>query len=89
MWSLGCVLAEMMMGRPLFAGRDEIEQIICIIEVLGLPPSYMLERSNKRGVVLDGLRKNNSTKSKIPGSKPLKYLITADHVFMDLLASKI
>ena len=88
-WSLGCVLAEMMMGRPLFAGRDEIEQIVAIIEVLGLPPSYMIEKSNKRGVILESLRKNNSSKGKIPASKPLKSLITADNLFMDLVSSKI
>ena len=89
MWSLGCVLVEMMMGRPLFAGRDEIEQIVAIIEVLGLPPSYMIERSNKKGLMLESLRKNNSSKGKIPASKPLKSLITADNLFMDLVTSKI
>ena len=88
-WSLGCVLAEMIMGRPLFAGKDEIEQIVVIVEVLGLPPSYMIEKSKKRGVILESLRKNNSSRGRAPGSKPLKSLFTADNLLMDLITSKV
>lgn len=88
-WSLGCVLAEMVIGRPLFAGRDEIDQILCIIEVLGLPPAYMLDRSAKRGAILENLRKSTGQgKGKIPASKPLKSVIGGDSCFTDLVSSK-
>ncbi|RLN27664.1 putative cyclin-dependent kinase F-2 [Panicum miliaceum] len=33
-WLLGCVLAELLRGRPLFEGRDEVEQLWAIYEVL-------------------------------------------------------
>ncbi|XP_039840943.1 putative cyclin-dependent kinase F-2 [Panicum virgatum] len=33
-WSLGCVMAELLAGRPLFEGRDEVEQLWAIYEVL-------------------------------------------------------
>lgn len=36
MWSLGCILYELFVGFPLFAGEDEKEQMQCIMEVKGL-----------------------------------------------------
>ncbi|XP_072810527.1 dual specificity tyrosine-phosphorylation-regulated kinase 4 isoform X3 [Vicugna pacos] len=32
MWSLGCIMAELFTGRPLFPGEDEAEQLACIME---------------------------------------------------------
>ncbi|KAF9507751.1 hypothetical protein BS47DRAFT_1373814 [Hydnum rufescens UP504] len=38
MWSVGCIMAEMVMtGRPLFPGDSEIDQIFKIFKVLGTP----------------------------------------------------
>ncbi|KAJ2719934.1 serine/threonine protein kinase, CMGC, dual-specificity [Coemansia sp. Benny D115] len=45
MWSLGCIVAELLTGYPLFPGENEREQLASIIEVLGPPPAYMLERA--------------------------------------------
>lgn len=36
-WSVGCILAEMITGRPLFPGRDYHNQISLILDVLGTP----------------------------------------------------
>ncbi|GAB1519107.1 hypothetical protein RhiTH_002173 [Rhizoctonia solani] len=36
-WSVGCVLAEMLSGKPLFPGRDYHHQLSLILEVLGTP----------------------------------------------------
>lgn len=36
-WSTGCVIAELELGRPLFPGRTEIEQIDLICRTLGNP----------------------------------------------------
>jgi serine/threonine protein kinase len=44
MWSLGCILSELYTGYPLFAGENEVEQMQCIMEVLGVPPSKSFTR---------------------------------------------
>ncbi|KAG2494353.1 hypothetical protein HYH03_007410 [Edaphochlamys debaryana] len=36
-WSLGCIMAELLMGKPLFDGQGEIEQLDKICSVLGTP----------------------------------------------------
>ena len=41
-WSLGCILAELVTGIPIFPGEDEADQLACIIELLGKPPSSAL-----------------------------------------------
>ena len=46
MWSLGCILAEMHTGEPLFSGSDQFDQIQKIVKLLGMVPSQMLERSS-------------------------------------------
>jgi glycogen synthase kinase 3 beta len=35
MWSVGCVIAEMVLGKPLFAGKTQNDQLVEIIKVLG------------------------------------------------------
>lgn len=45
MWSLGCILAELVTGHPLLPGEDEGDQLACIIELLGRPPTSLLQQS--------------------------------------------
>ncbi|KAM3187247.1 Dual specificity tyrosine-phosphorylation-regulated kinase 1B [Hymenolepis weldensis] len=47
MWSLGCILVELHTGEPLFAGQHELDQMLKIIEVLGMLPSYLIEKSRR------------------------------------------
>lgn len=42
MWSVGCVLAEMWTGEPLFRGENSKHQFIKIMEVCGTPNSWDL-----------------------------------------------
>ena len=41
-WALGCIYAELLLGRPLFAGRDEVDQLHRIMAVLGKPPDAFI-----------------------------------------------
>lgn len=40
-WSVGCIFAEMVNGRPLFTGRAEVDQLVKIFKVLGTPTEAM------------------------------------------------
>ncbi|CAF1715035.1 unnamed protein product [Brassica oleracea var. botrytis] len=37
MWSGGCVMAELLLGQPLFPGESGIDQLVEIIKILGTP----------------------------------------------------
>ena len=36
-WSMGCVIAELVLGRPLFPGSSPSDQLVEIIKILGTP----------------------------------------------------
>jgi mitogen-activated protein kinase 15 len=37
MWSVGCILAEMFLGKPVFPGNSTLNQVERILELLGKP----------------------------------------------------
>jgi len=37
LWAIGCILAELLTGKPLFPGRDYSDQLQLILNVLGTP----------------------------------------------------
>ncbi|KAI5356928.1 putative serine/threonine-protein kinase, active [Septoria linicola] len=49
MWSLGCIVVELFLGLPLFPGSSEYNQVSRITEMLGLPPTWMLEVGKQSG----------------------------------------
>lgn len=46
MWILGCILAEMHTGEPLFSGSDQFDQMQKIVKILGMIPSSMLDKAS-------------------------------------------
>ncbi|WIA15692.1 hypothetical protein OEZ85_002317 [Tetradesmus obliquus] len=91
MWSFGCILAELFMGYPLFPGEDETEQLLCIMEIMGLPPAYLVESASRSKVFFDShgnpsIVPNSRGKVRNPGSKSLwSVLRCQDPVFVDFL----
>ncbi|XP_067121428.1 homeodomain-interacting protein kinase 2 isoform X4 [Centruroides vittatus] len=47
MWSLGCVIAELFLGWPLYPGSSEYDQIRYISQTQGLPAEHMLNAATK------------------------------------------
>ncbi|XP_047141776.1 mitogen-activated protein kinase 1 isoform X1 [Hydra vulgaris] len=56
-WSVGCILAEMLSNRPLFPGKHYLDQLNLILNVLGSPDKESLEfiRNLKAKSYLQGL----------------------------------
>jgi len=42
-WSAGCIFAEMLDGKPLFPGKDHVNQFSIITELLGTPPDDVMQ----------------------------------------------
>ena len=45
-WSLGCVMAELVLGQPVFPGESGVDQLVEIIKVLGTPTKEQLLSMN-------------------------------------------
>ncbi|CAK7272102.1 mitogen activated protein kinase 2 [Sporothrix epigloea] len=43
-WSVGCILAELLGSRPVFKGRDYVDQLNQILQILGTPNEETLSR---------------------------------------------
>lgn len=39
MWSMGCIIGEMMLGKPIFPGSSTLNQLDRIMELTGRPTS--------------------------------------------------
>jgi glycogen synthase kinase 3 beta len=46
-WSAGCVLAELLLGVPLFPGESGVDQLVEIIKVLGTPTLDEIQSMNQ------------------------------------------
>ncbi|KAH0865468.1 hypothetical protein HID58_082679 [Brassica napus] len=48
MWSVGCVMAELFLGHPLFPGETSVDQLVEIIKILGTPAREEIKNMNPR-----------------------------------------
>ncbi|KZS89864.1 kinase-like protein [Sistotremastrum niveocremeum HHB9708] len=92
MWSLGCILAELFTGFPIFPGENEQEQLSCIMEVLGLPDKELINRSSRRRLFFDSTGQprpvvNSKGRRRRPGTKSLAQVLRCDdEAFVDFVA---
>ncbi|KAM0284617.1 hypothetical protein ACHAO9_009134 [Fusarium lateritium] len=92
MWSVGCILAELYTGVPIFPGENEQEQLACIMEVFGPPEKHLIEKSTRKKLFFDSMGKPRLTVSskgrrRRPSSKTLQQVLKCDdEVFLDFLA---
>ncbi|KAG1144886.1 hypothetical protein G6F37_004956 [Rhizopus arrhizus] len=91
MWSLGCILAELYTGIPLFPGENEQEQLACIMEIMGVPDIELIQSSERRHLFFDRRGEprivcNSRGKKRRPGSKCLSQALRcSDPLFLDFI----
>ncbi|XP_026474108.1 dual specificity tyrosine-phosphorylation-regulated kinase 2 isoform X2 [Ctenocephalides felis] len=91
MWSLGCILAELYTGYPIFPGENEVEQLACVMEVLGTPPEELINAATRRRLFFDSKNNprcvtNSKGKKRRPGTRPLSSALRcSDPLFIDFV----
>lgn len=87
MWSLGCILVELITGRPIFAAKNERDLLIYHMEVCGVPPAHVLERASRASefFVRDGeggyrpiATSDRKGRSRLPGTRSLQSVVQCD-----------
>lgn len=92
MWSLGCILAELYTGFPIFPGENEQEQLSCIMEVLGVPDKEFVNKSSRKRLFFEpnGAPRqvtNSKGRKRRPGTKTLSQVLRSnDEEFVDFIA---
>ncbi|KAH9901650.1 hypothetical protein C8Q73DRAFT_253672 [Cubamyces lactineus] len=94
MWSLGCIMAELYTGFPIFPGENEQEQLACIMEVLGVPDKDFINRSSRKRLFFvdtTGAPRpvvNSKGKRRRPGTKTLAQALKnpQDEMFVDFIS---
>jgi dual specificity tyrosine-phosphorylation-regulated kinase 2/3/4 len=91
MWSVGCILAELLTGYPIFPGENEQEQLACIMEIFGPPEKHLIEKSSRKKLFFDSMGKPRVTVSskgrrRRPSSKTLQQALKCDdEYFLDFI----
>uniref|UniRef100_A0A8C7I877 mitogen-activated protein kinase n=3 Tax=Oncorhynchus TaxID=8016 RepID=A0A8C7I877_ONCKI len=49
-WSVGCIMAEMLSGKPLFKGNDHLDQLTEIMKVTGTPTQEFITKLQSQDV---------------------------------------
>lgn len=73
-WSIGCILGELLGLKPLFKGKDYVDQLNLILDVLGTPDDETLKRmsSEKARMYMATLphREKRDLAEVLPGADP-------------------
>ena len=94
MWSFGCILVELVTGRPIFPALDENELLEFFIMMIGLPSSEMIEKAKKRNKFFDKddkiirskqSRLVNSHKCSFPLKQAISTCFKGDDLFVELV----
>ncbi|CAI0380557.1 unnamed protein product [Linum tenue] len=74
-WSIGCIFAEMLSGKPLFPGKNVVHQLDLMTDLLGTPPVESISRirNEKARRYLSSMRKKQPVPftQKFPNTDPL------------------
>lgn len=74
-WSIGCIFAEMLTGKPLFPGKNVVHQLDLMTDLLGTSPPETIARirNEKAKRYLNSMRKKQPVpfSQKFPNADPL------------------
>lgn len=70
MWSIGCILGEMLLGKPLFPGTSTVNQIEQILRVIPAPSPEGEEALGSSARAMMGLRASQELGEKRGGEAP-------------------
>ncbi|KAI0518624.1 hypothetical protein KFK09_006060 [Dendrobium nobile] len=74
-WSIGCIFAELLTGKPLFPGKNVVHQLDLMTDLLGspLPEAIARVRNEKARRYLSSMRKKKQVpfSQKFPNADPL------------------
>ncbi|GFQ01276.1 mitogen-activated protein kinase 16 [Phtheirospermum japonicum] len=74
-WSIGCIFAELLTGKPLFPGKNVVHQLDLMTDLLGTPPPETIARirNEKARRYLSSMRKKKAIplSLKFPNADPL------------------
>ncbi|KAI5660275.1 hypothetical protein M9H77_29068 [Catharanthus roseus] len=74
-WSIGCIFAEMLTGKPLFPGKNVVHQLDLMTDLLGTPPPESIARirNEKARRYLSSMRRKQPVpfSQKFPHADPL------------------
>lgn len=74
-WSIGCIFAEMLTGKPLFPGKNVVHQLDLMTDLLGTSPPETIARirNEKARRYLNSMRKKHPVpfSQKFPNADPL------------------
>ena len=86
-WSVGCIIGEMVSGRPIFCGDSEGHQMQILISALGMPPAELIAAAPRKSTFFDadGNPKAVGKRKKLPPTTLAKVVRSNDHDLLDLL----
>jgi len=79
-WSVGCIMAELITGKTLFPGDDHIDQLTRIMNVVGTPDDELFDK-----IQSEDARNYIKNLTKQPGKDFAKFFANASPAAVDLL----